>query len=405
MRVLICPYTDFGHLYPALDIGRELIRRAHTVAVLCLPAGEAATRAAGLDALPVTDFTDSTGAGFSIAHWFTHGAAQFHAVRQAAREFGADAMVGSLLGLGALLAAEREDIPAVLVGYAAHITTYRRDSPPEPDEPAQRRGREIQLTRLYRQLRTEVGLPPQPTADAARAMRGAGVLLRGHPDLEYPGSVLPDGVHHIGPCSWEPPARPETLHAIDQRLHRTGKRVVYVHLGRVFGGASLWPLINRLFTGGEFQAVVELGRSGDAHPSAGADVYPVRMPWMSPLLRRAELVLTSGTTAPVLAALAAGLPLLAAPAGAEQPLLAEACVRTGAARRIAQTPDQVSPTVLAEMTGDHAFARNSHLIASRLAAMNGPANAADLIEAAAYTSPRSSLRPLTATVNTVTTFT
>ncbi len=105
---------------------------------------------------------------------------------------------------------------------------------------------------------------------------------------------------------------------------------MYVHLGRVFGGESLWPWIQRAFTGGEFQAVVELGRSAapPVLPDA-ADVTAVRLPWMSPLLERSALVVSSGTSAPVLGSLLHRRPLLLSPNGGEQAVLAAACRRAG----------------------------------------------------------------------------
>lgn len=50
---------------------------------------------------------------------------------------------------------------------------------------------------------------------------------------------------------------------------------------------------------------------------------------MGPLIDLADMVLTSGTSAPVLAALVRGRPLAASPNGSEQPLLTGACMRAG----------------------------------------------------------------------------
>lgn len=108
------------------------------------------------------------------------------------------------------------------------------------------------------------------------------------------------------------------------------KPLAYVHLGRTFGGTSLWPRLNAAFTAGTHRGVVELGRSGAPEAAAGADLIVGRRPWMSPLVDRADLVLTNATSAPVLAALLHGKPLLVAPNGSEQQVLA---MRLSARRR------------------------------------------------------------------------
>jgi hypothetical protein len=164
---------------------------------------------------------------------------------------------------------------------------------------------------------------------------------------------------------------------------------VYVHLGRNFGGRSLWPRLNEAFVGGEFQAVVEQGRSTDPAPDPAADVILVRKPWMGPLVDLAGLVWTSGTSAPVLAALRRGLPLAVSPNGSEQPLLSVACIRAGAAVHIPNRAGTDSMGLLS--AGWHGGLRkHARTLSDRLAALNGTTRAADAIEAAARasTTPR-----------------
>jgi UDP:flavonoid glycosyltransferase YjiC (YdhE family) len=166
-----------------------------------------------------------------------------------------------------------------------------------------------------------------------------------------------------------------------------GKPVVYVHLGRVFGGESMWPRLNAAFTDGPFQAVVEQGRSGDPAPAPGADILTVRKPWMGPLVERSRLVLTNATSAPVLAALRCGRPLAVAPAGSEQPMLAEACVRAGVAVAFPSRVGQDLPTILAGAAGGLQLADNVRTLRNSLLRAPGPSGVADLIHGLACARP------------------
>jgi UDP:flavonoid glycosyltransferase YjiC (YdhE family) len=165
---------------------------------------------------------------------------------------------------------------------------------------------------------------------------------------------------------------------------------VYVHLGRNFEGYSLWPRLNEAFTGGRFQAVVEQGRSTDPQPAPGADVVLVRKPWMGPLVDLAGLVLTSGTSAPVLAALRRGLPLAVSPNGSEQPLLSGACIRAGVAVHLRNSPATDAAGLLEAAWHDDALRERARTFARRLSRARGAARAADAVEAAARasTTPR-----------------
>ncbi|WP_425554671.1 glycosyltransferase, partial [Kitasatospora putterlickiae] len=267
--------------------------------------------------------------------------AQYRATVRAARQAGADLLLTSVLCNGALLAAEALDVPVVVLGLSIHLWTYRSGGADEPRYGRSRENRTRETLALYAATREQAGLAgrgPHGTAPDDTPLLGDALLLRGVPELEYPGTELPPRVHHVGPLAWEPAADPAELAAVDAALARTGKPVVYVHLGRFFGGGTPWPRLNATFTGGRYQAVVEQGRTGDARPGPDADVLLVRKPWLGPLVERAGLVLTAGTSAPVLGALLRGRPLGVTPNGSEQPVLGGALLRAGGAVHLPRTP-------------------------------------------------------------------
>lgn len=377
MRVMLCALAEPGYLYPALAIGREMARRGHSVHVLTRRTAAGMVTAAGLTPLSPQPSADP---GFAVGHWFSAGDRQFEAVLGAARAIRAEVLVTSVLGHGALLAAQVLDRPAVVIGFASHLWAYAEPVNDRTDDTELRRWRTAVTLREYHRLRRRLGLPaPGP---GQSPLLGAGLLLRGDSAFEAAGARLPIGARHIGPCTWEPPAPAGELEEITQRVERIGKPLVYVHLGRDFGGESLWPRLNAAFTGTGLQAVVERGRSGPPRPGPGADITMVRKPWMTPLIRRAGLVLANGTSSPVLAALLTGRGLVLAPSGSEQPVLAAACLRAGVAVRLPDEPDERIGATIRAAQADPALAGRVRDLGGRLAAADGPVRAADAVEAA-----------------------
>lgn len=378
MKVLLCPLSQPGYLYPAISVGLELKARGDDVHLLGHAAACNTVTAAGITALPAEAF--GAPRAFHVGRWFHDGVEQHHAILRAARAIGADALLTSVLCLGALSAAETLDLPVIVLGFAAHVWSYQRSSPDEHSIEGARAWRLSELTRCYAGVRERVGLGHRTASAADLALTGNGFLLRGDPSLEDPGSVLPAGMSHIGPCFWEPPADAAELDEITCRLDQVGKSVVYVHLGRVFGGTSLWPRLNSAFSDTKFQAVVERGRSADPQPAEAADILVVRKPWMSPLIERADLVLTSATSAPVLGALLGARALIVAPSGSEQPVLASACVRAGVAVRLPLEPARSAAAIL-DAWLDEPLRCRARDVGARLAGQPGASRAADVLHA------------------------
>ncbi|MFD9245937.1 glycosyltransferase [Streptomyces sp. NPDC059556] len=386
MKILLCPLSDGGYLYPALTAGRELRRRGHHVSVLARSSAGPVVAEAGLPCAVAEDFGGHR--AFSATWWGKTGAAQYRAVLRAARAARADLLVTSVLCNGALLAAEALDIPVAVVGLSTHLWDYRSGGDGEPHLGRTRESRTRDSLDLHAATREEVGLAGRAPRWAHDPLLGDALLLRGDPALEHPGAELPERVAHVGPLSWEPAPRPGEWEAVGDHLERTGrgKPVVYVHLGRFFGGRTLWPRLNEAFTGGPFQAVVEQGRSTDPAPAPEADILLVRKPWMGPLVDAAELVLANGTSAPVLSALLRGRPLVLSPNGSEQPLLTGACVRAGVAVRDPKTPSVDLSALLESVSRDEGLRTRARALGDRLAAVDGAARAADIVERVAQAS-------------------
>ncbi|MET7939769.1 glycosyltransferase [Streptomyces sp. NPDC005302] len=372
MKVLLCPLSDPGYLYPALAVGAELRRRAHSVHVLAGPRAAPAATAAGLEPVAVADAT-----ALSVSHWTVRGPEQYTEVARAVRQTRPDVLVTSVLCHGALVAAEAAGLPVVVLGLTAHLWPYR--SGVGAADAHDRAWRLTETLKHYGAVREAAGLAPRHDRFPDTPLLGTAFLLRGHPVLEPPGAELPPAVEHVGPCWWEPePPAAEPL--------PDSKPLAYVHLGRTFGGASLWPRLNAAFTSGTYRAVVELGRSGDPEAAADADLIIGRRPWMGPLVDRADLVLTNATSAPVLAALQRGKPLLVAPNGSEQQVLAAGCLRAGVARRLPEPGASGADlrAAVEETARDPELRARAEEIAGLLAEGKSEGRAADAVESASH---------------------
>ncbi|MFI9151557.1 glycosyltransferase [Streptomyces sp. NPDC053367] len=378
MKILLCPLSDGGYLYPVLAAGRELRLRGHDVSVLGRSSVAPVVAEAGLPFAAAEEFGGRR--AFSATWWGQTGPDQYRAVLRAARETGADLLVTSVLCNGALVAAEALDLPVVVVGLSVHLWDYRSGGEGEPQLGRTRDSRTRDTLRLHAAVREQAGLAGRACRWGDGALLGDVLLLRGDPALEYPGARLPERVRHVGPLSWEPTPDPGEVAAIEEHLARSGKPVVYVHLGRFFEGRSLWPRLNEAFTGGRFQAVVEQGRSTDPAPAPDADILLVRKRWLGPLVDRAGLVLSNGTSAPVLAALLRGRPLALSPNGSEQPVLTGACMRAGVAVHFPKSPAVPASALLESAWRDDGLRSHAQVLGGRLAAADGAARAADVIE-------------------------
>lgn len=379
MNVLLCPLSDGGFLYPTVAVGLKLQGRGHTVSVLARASMAPILTEAGLAFLPLEEYGER--GALDAGRWTRSGPQQYQAIVRAARSVSADTLVTSMLCHGALLAAEVLDLSAVIVGLATHLWQYQGGAEDEPQFSTPRAWRSEVNAECFRAAREAAGLPRWTgPAGGGFPENGTALLLRGDHALEYPGAVLPARVHIVGPCTWEPRADPGELNEVLDHLARVGKPVVYVHLGRLFGGKSPWPRLNAMFTGGPYQAIVELGRSPEPQPAPGADLLIVRKPWMRPLIDQSGLVLTAGTSAPVLGALLRGRPIGVSPTGSEHPLLAAALVRAGVAVHIDNQAVDDAQALLGSAWHDQGMRRRAQDLAGRLRRHDGPGRAADIIE-------------------------
>ena len=300
-----------------------------------------------------------------------HPAAKLPALRGLAAHRPFDLVVHPPVDLsGPLLAAEL-DLPSVCYGFG---------QPFDPDVVAA-------MAVRVRPLWEAAGIDPAPDGGIYRGRYldpcptglridgAAPATMRSHPIRpEIPGDAsapLPGWADHLG-------TRP----------------VVYVSLGTapLFNQPEKFAPLLAGLAGNELEVVVTVGDLNDpaALGELPATVHVERWLALAPLLPRCDMVVCHGGTGTTLAALAAGLPLVLVPQGADQFDNARACERSGAARVLA--PGRVTASavrdavraVLPEGSSERAAARR---FAAEIAAMPSAESVARDIAAMIATAP------------------
>jgi UDP:flavonoid glycosyltransferase YjiC (YdhE family) len=253
---------------------------------------------------------------------------------------------------GPLLAAEL-GLPSVCYGFG------------QPFDPAV----VAAMATRSRPLWETAGLQPDPYGGIYR-----GVYLDPRPPMLRGPATVPaaHGTHPIRP---EIPGDPAA--ALPAWADALGRHpVVYVSLGTapLFNQPEKFAPLLAGFTGEAVEVVVTVGDLND--PTALGELPPTMHveKWLplSPLLPRCDTVVCHAGTGTTLAALAAGLPLVLVPQGADQFDNARACQRAGAARIL--MPDQVTPAAVRDavwtvLRDDSSGRADARALAAEISAM------------------------------------
>jgi UDP:flavonoid glycosyltransferase YjiC (YdhE family) len=385
MRVLCSTTPMDGAFGPFIPLGRALVETGHEVVVASGANLSARVGESGLEfveaGLPAMDGVIAARADAEVRaaapgdrirlpaamFGWVHPAAKLLALRELAAQRPIDLIVHPPVDLaGPLLAAEL-GVPSACYGFG------------QPFDP----GVLAAMAARARPLWEAAGFEPD---------RYGGIYRAGYLDPRPPrlriGPVVP-AASDIRPIRPEIPGDPDArLPAWAERL---GERpVVYVSLGTA-------PLFNRPekfapllagLAGEQLEVVVTVSELNDpdALGELPAIVHVERWLPLAPLLPRCHAVICHAGTGTTLAALAAGLPLVLVPQGADQFDNARASQRAGAARVL--MPDQVTATevrdairaVLADGSPERAAARD---IAAEIATMPSAAHVATNLQSIA----------------------
>jgi len=380
MRILVTSTPGLGHLLPLLPLAREAAARGHEVRVAVGESLGPVVVGAGLHHEPVGPATLSqVVAGIPDLAGLTGRRLAVVIFRQAfcgaiasgiAEDLQAltdrwrpDAIVHEDMEFGSWIVAERLGIPHVTV----QATAWRP------------RMRDLAGAPLN-ELRIRHGLAPDPELSG---LYGATFFTTRPSSLRDPDVPLPDVTAELRPIADDRDGAAGADPPADPFPTPDGRARVAVTLGTVNAGQR--DVLGAILAGAAATGAHIVGALGSDPAALGpmpSGVTVHRYVPMSTLLPVADLVAFHGGSGTMLAALAAGRPMVIVPLAADQPDNADLCERAGVARVVpleTLTADAVRDAV-ADVLAQPTYRQRAIAVAAEIAAMPGPDAAMDRIE-------------------------
>jgi UDP:flavonoid glycosyltransferase YjiC (YdhE family) len=216
-RYLIAAFGDPGHAFPAIALGRELVRRGHEVCLETWSGWAPYAEAEGMEFVAAAD--DRAGLDPRRLKPYQAAVRASPYTRRAVRDFDPDVVVVDILTIAGVLAAELEDRP--WVSLVPHLFPVQEPGFPPYSSGARPPGTalgralwrpfghlsDIGLRQGREQLngaRERVGLPPVDVFHGGLSRRLT--LVATFPQLEAVRASMPEWTRVIGPLIWEQPA-------------------------------------------------------------------------------------------------------------------------------------------------------------------------------------------------------
>jgi UDP:flavonoid glycosyltransferase YjiC (YdhE family) len=425
-RFLIGTIPLVGHVNPALPIARQLIERGHEVWWYTGKNFQSKVEATGARYVPMLagfDFSDPNNIPdflleqrknfkglaqfkFDFQYFFADSAVgQVKALTDILREFPADVLLSDVCFLGAAWVHERGGPPWAGFGITA-LSVISNDTAPfglgmPPDASMLGRVRNRCLNWVFHQglfrdvtvyinqVRASVGLPPYQKSFFDAVVSPFLYLQGTVPAFEYPRTNMPPQVHFIGPYLPEPPAAFTPPLWWDDL--KSGKPVIHVTQGTVATEADdlIVPTLQAL---ADEDVLVVAATGGQPIETIKLAPLPTnaRIEGFIPyyhLLPHVDVMVTNGGYNGVQAALAHGVPLVAAGQTEEKP---EICARiewSGVGINLktkTPKPTQLKNAVKKILAEPH-YRQKAKLIQADIARYDAPTLSAKLLEQLAAT--------------------
>ncbi|MCA1830365.1 MAG: hypothetical protein LC663_02455 [Actinobacteria bacterium] len=384
MKVLCASLPGAGHGHPMLSVARALGERGHDVTVVTGIEHFEDARSAGVRFAELPHTPGSTLDNLTPYHDSLEMA---RAMAPLVAEVAPDVAVVDLLTLGAALACEVNDVPfATLSIHALHSPS--RELPPFGWGKAPGRGifwlrdewmRRANVRDLARArdalnaIRAELALEPVDRLDGQ--MSRELILVATLPSLEIARADWPSHAKVVGPCLWDRPAPQPPVPDGDEPLVLIALSTAHPH------GDVLEMSID---------AVSRLGVR--AVVTAGKSIPPERLPRgvvssaftsHDALLPLCRAVVCNGGHGIVARALTHGVPLVVVPGHGDQRENGFRVQRSGAGLRVLKPTARTLAAALGRVISQRPFTARAQAMRAEAAQLDGPARAAELVEALA----------------------
>ncbi|MBD0343443.1 MAG: glycosyltransferase [Coleofasciculus sp. Co-bin14] len=425
-RFLIGTIPLVGHVNPALPIARKLIERGHEVWWYTGTALQSKVEATGARFVPIRtgmDFSNPKNIPdsllekrknlkglaqfkFDFKYFFIDSAVgQVKDITDILREFPVDVLLSDVCFLGAAWVHEKGGPPWAAFGITALSVTSSNTAPfglgMQPDASALGRLRNSCLNWVFEKglfrdvtvyintVRGNIGLPPYQKSFFDAVVSPYLYLQGTVPAFEYPRGNLPPQVHFIGPYLPEPPGSFTPPVWWDDL--KGGKPVIHVTQGTVATSPDdlIVPTLQAL---ADEDVLVVAATGGQPIESIKLTPLPAnaRIEQFIPyyhLLPHVDVIVTNGGYNGVQAALAYGIPLVAAGQTEEKP---EICARIEWAgvginlKTKTPTPTQIKNAVKKLLESPH-YRQKAKLFQTDIARYDAPTLSVKLLEQVAAT--------------------
>ncbi|WP_158892009.1 glycosyltransferase [Amycolatopsis anabasis] len=376
MRILFSSIDGYGHTYPLLPLTSAAHRAGHEVVfatvghfasllkglgvehrVAGIPMGEAMGEALrSFPGVTTPDELEPQRRRELIAGVFGSVVPRrvIDDLTPLLREFEPDLVVASATSMGAVIATKRAGIPLVRHGIGRMVADPTLDT----------------IKAAFTELATEFGLPGHRADEDP-------YLDIYPPSLQGEEFVASPNRYELRPVAFaesgELPAR--------VRERDRSRPLAYLTLGTAFGTVDVLRSAIDGLAGLDLDLVVAAGPSVDLGELAGVPDNVFVESWVAQaeLLPLTDLVVHHGGSGTTLGALAAGVPQLVLPQGADQFANADAVLGGGSGERL--TPGEASAEAVAaqakRLLTEDSFAAAARRIAAEIAAMPSPEEIAE----------------------------
>jgi len=431
----VWPYP--GHMHPNVAIARALADRGHEIAFYTGESVKASIESEGFRHFPFQRLDEARAEetvlaldSMSLQWWKGTGRkkllcdwllgtidAQLEDLAAVNVSWRPDVLVCDPAMWGPLLVLqETARIPLAIMSYVAACMLPGPEGPilgvplPLPTNALARLGRGLlrsignvvaaDVRRSAEAIRRRHRLPALGVSVTAFAGQMPLYLVPSTPAFDRDRHDLPPSVHYVGPCHWDKPVAAAPARWLTDLPK--DRPVIYVTEGTMHskppvllraalqGLASLPATV--IATTGKHRDPIDLGL-GTVPQNARVERWIPH----SDLIPRLDAIVTTGGTGTVLAALAAGVPLVIVPMAWDQPENAWRVAEAGAGIRLA--PRQCTPAAIRSATErvlrDPSFRENARRLGADFARYGGADQAADLLEELASARERESGRVFT----------
>lgn len=382
--VLLFTWDGGGNIPPLLALGRKLLSRGHRVRMVGTASIAERASAAGIDFAPfVHQPSWSPEPGVSIEDVMPKVALHLMGpelgdeLLAAVEALAPDALVIDCMAGGALSMAEHLAIPAAVL---LHLRARFYFGVPCSDATASIRAE-------HGRRRQSLGLAPLSAENwwGELWQRAGDVYIASTPELEGPGMPLPETFTYVGSLlESEPGPLPSDIANLVERqdgpLVVTSLSTTYMHQEQQLQTA-LAAIEGK-------RGVITVGDGLDPSTLDSVDGRVAVTRWLphETLLPHADVVVTHGGHGTVMAALAAGVPLVCLPMGRDQNGNADEVERVGAGVRVDAAADAGELRAAIDLVlTDPSYAASARLLATSMARLGGADRLAAEVEGLAAT--------------------